>query len=377
MSLLIARSLMLGIWILPISQNDLLAQQHPVKVQYEISKKFINSNDILNIPIPFGYIQNVTKMTVFYQGGKALRYFETEANFSENRMPIKYSFVEADSGYYFIEDPENENLYKCAFPSRILHRSNQRKSFLSIDCEEYFNVSNADTSFYYLTDKLPKSAGVTQLKDTKSCILGISDKNVSIFPISFSEQKMEFVNLPSKKVQVIKSLDSNLVVGSTGSISIGKEFPHFVATDIFLQKISNVDFAKYNCSIVVFWDKIKSRPTGNPKKIEYDGYYNGQIEEILVSLDSIWRLGSIQLFTFSTEYLENISRTNYDFLKRLQYPHFITNSEQWQGLLDINADPLVIFVDDKGYIKEILTPLDFPEEKLVDFFITRISEKGK
>jgi hypothetical protein len=292
-------------------------------------------------------------------------------------MPVKYSFIEADSGYYIIEDPENENLYKCAFPTRVLYRSNQRKSLLSIDCEEYFNVANADTSFYYLTNSLPKSAGVVQFKNIESCIFGISDNYASIFPIGIKGEVKELISLPNKSIQIINSIDSNLVNGRTGGISIGKQFPRFVAKDVHGKKVSSADFQNHNSSVVIFWDHIKSKEVGNPKKIQYEKYYNDQIEEILLALDSVCMLKAAELFSFSTEYLENISKPRYFFVDHLKCLHFVTNSDRWQSRLNIIADPLIILINNKGSITEILSPLDFPEENLVGFFIERISEKAK
>ena len=367
----------LGIWFLFAFQKSLPAQSAG-KVEYEIIKKSTNSPHIPNVSIPIRNLRDIARMIVVYEGGKAMRYFETDiVPFSKEYVPVKYSFIVADSGYYFIEDPYNDKLYKCPFPNVSLGSTGRHRSFLSIDCDEFFSSVNGDTSFYYLTKKLPKAAGLTQFVGVESCVLGVTDKNISIFPAGISLDRGELLPLPSKPIQIINSINSNLVWGSQGSLSKGRTFPEFVAKDILGNQVSNTDFRANDHSVLLFWDKIRSSKFAPAKEIEYDKYYSDQIEEILIALDSLCRLRQLRLFAFSTEYLENIAKPDYTFVSRLQCGHFVTNAEQWQGLLNITADPLIIFVNRKGVISEILTPFDFPQDKLLDFFAQTIPNGTK
>jgi hypothetical protein len=343
---------------------------------YRINQKFGRGNDDLNLPLPGGDIKEFKTVIVLSNTERSIRYFSTkDLDTLAIGVPSSYNYIFADSGFYLIEYSEDPTQYKRIFPKVRLDTTGNHKSIHSIDCLEYRSVLNNDTSFFYITYNLPRSLGIMQIANVAGCILGYSDANYSIFPIYMGQIMRELIQAPVKPTKVVTSLDSNFVKGKVGTIAVGKTFPSFKVKDFRGHISSDSDFLSYKTSIVVFWDRLRIITDATTKKSVYENSYNLQIKEILLALDSACHLQNADVISFSTEFRERLADDDYAFIKEFNCVHFCTNAEQWQGLLNIKTDPLMVIVNRDGRVTEILTAVDIPDEELATYFVDKLQSR--
>ena len=125
----------------------------------------------------------------------------------------------------------------------------------------------------------------------------------------------------------------------------------------------------------MFWDKVKPVKSLDTKRKRYERLYNQQIVELFLALDSICNFNSVPAFSFTTDYYDSVRNYGVNYITNCV--RLIPNTKELQARLNILEDPLIFLINRRGIIVEILSPIDFPDTSLREFFFEKISQISK
>jgi hypothetical protein len=262
-----------------------------------------------------------------------------------------YCYINGDLNYR-IESFYCNTYYKMPLHSAQLNKTNQTIKVTGIVCKKYFTVNEfSDTTIYFLTSELPKTAGVCVFSNIKECIIGIEDKNNKIFPIAFHETKKPLIFNTVNKIQEIKSTAEVWMDGVSTNIYEGKDFPVFKAKGIN-DKIINNNSLKSNYSIFIIFDHIKECIGHYFSSEKMANEFNDSNQELLTALNGIAKEKKANGFVITNDYMENIPENSYHYL------HIIPNSAVWRQKVQINTSPIIIITNKSGIVVKYITSFD-------------------
>jgi hypothetical protein len=275
----------------------------------------------------------------------------------------QYSFNFPDSGFSLKKGILCNERFKIPFRKLSLISTRSFIKVHGILCERFFCINSFnDTTFYYLTDQFPKSAGIKISENINKCIFGFEDKQYKVFPVVVDLSiKINTTNLKKQhgKYQEIRSANKNWIESLGGEIQAAKPFPSFGATNIHKQPVTPglFKFQKTEYSIILILKNIKSCKDYDPS---LKGYYAGadrQSKDLLVALNSLALANKTKYVVVTQDYWENI--------KELEYPglHIIPNAIEWEEKLNIFQQPLIVTVDRKGVVKDFISLFDLNNDK--------------
>lgn len=267
----------------------------------------------------------------------------------------QYSLNFMDSNFSIRKNILCNTKYKSSFQQKRFINTGESVIRSGFRCNKYFTVGRFnDTTYYFITKGLPKSAGFKIETGIAGCILEIESNLYKIFPVvidSLVYYNTESLRKTPCNLQTIESSNKLWIESPVGEIIKGKVFPRFYATNIQQQVLTDADIkaGKGSCSIILLLDFINFCKDYSPSIAGHYVNSDKQSKEILEALDKVAAENRTKYFVITKDYWENIKNVNYENLQ------IIPNAEEWYERTMVFAYPLFVIVDDEGIVKDFIS----------------------
>lgn len=352
--------------LLLISFNSVIAQNNDKYIDegliiYSAVLKKKNEKELLALGFKNKQPDSIF-YSVLFNNKFSIKFFSSKQKLEPpENMPEgleQYSLNFIDSNYSIKKNPLCNTKYKNYFFEKNTIPTNVYSTIQGIECIKHYEIDHfGDTTFYFMSNKVPKSAGIKIIANTENCILGIENKLYSIYPVAFDTTDILDVNKLMKvpdSFQEIRSESYNWIDGRFKDIIIDLPFPEFLATDISKQIITEQFFlsTNKNLSVVLFLDYIKFCKDFNSALVNYYAGAEEQSFELLDALDRIALENHTKYIVITNDYWENIKELNFSNL------HIVPNASEWQEKVSIYEFPVIATVNQKGIVKDFISLFD-------------------
>lgn len=339
--------------------------QVSLKKEIKYIKRY-QRDDISMLSIPFTRPESVETSIYFNESSSLLADLKSASEQVDMTALNMFRFINLDSAFILSSDQLCKRQIKYSIPELIIRKTEDDTLLLNIACKKAYAVNRFnDTTVLFLTNTLPKTAGMMVYKNISECVIGFKSKTMTVFPEKILEVRFTVNPLNPKDATYVTHTIG--IDGQFSELHEQSDFPNFHAVNIKGTVISNRTLQSHAYTVMVVLNKIADCQAYDSK---FEKFLSGQKEQNMELLEDLTKLSkdhglmSIAITEDFAEDLKNLSKAHI---------HYIPNGAAWKEKLQLYTTPLILILK-KGRIIKKLSPFDFSDDSYYNKILKQIKK---